>query len=245
MTPQITIFTCSYNKPQYVLEAINSVLAQTYTNFEYIILENSDDNLTRGLVHKIKDGRVQIIDADFDKKFRDKNYIESHLKNEYFPIARGNFITTLSDDDLLKPHCFEKHIDDFNEHKSRLANYHGYNIIYINSDIKEEVKPAIKDFGRHRTPRMRLDGGAMMFKADLLDKIDKPFFKCNWYDAHISDGLFLNKIARATTIYPINHILHTKRITPRSTHTYIDEEGKTRFFRPRRGWEHPYLKIDS
>lgn len=245
MPPAITIFTCSYNKPPYVQEAINSVLKQTFPNFEYIILENSNDGKTRKIVHQTQDSRVRIIDIDFTDQERNKEYTESRLKNDYFPQAKGKYIMVLADDDMLEPTCFEEHIKEFERDNKQMANFHACRVIYLDSDKPDEILPAIETFGPHLSPRQRIDGGSVMFKKELFTKIPQPYFKCNWFDAHISDGLFLNKLARVTTIYPINKILYIKRITKVSTHTFIDNTGTPRFFRPRRGWGHPILKIKA
>lgn len=236
--PDVTIFTCSYNKPRYVADAINSVLNQTFANFEYVILENSNDKVTRKMVHGITDKRVNIIDVDFSDTERDRIYVESRLKNNYYPQARGQFIMYLADDDILEPTCFAEHIQEFAQHPDYQANYHGYKITYLDSHKPDDIKPAIKTFGPHRSPKERMDGGSLMFKKDLLEAIPDPYFKCNWHDAHISDSLFLHKLSTVAVFQPINQILHTKRVTKISTHTFIDEAGVPRFFRPQYGWEH-------
>jgi len=245
ISPAITIFTCSYNKPLYVQDAINSVLKQTFTDFDYVILENSNDGETRKIVHKNNDKRVRIIDIDFTDEERNKEYVESKLKNDYFPQAGGKYIMVLADDDMLEPTCFEDHIKEFARDKKQTANFHACRITYLDSNKPDEILPAVKTFGPHRSPHQRMDGGSIMFKKELLTKITQPFFKTNWFDAHISDGLFLNKLARETIIYPINKILYIKRITKVSTHTFIDNTGTPRFFRPKKGWGHPILKVKA
>lgn len=244
-SPIVTIFTCSYNKPSYIQDTIDSILGQTFTDFEYIILENSEDGKTRKIVHKNKDPRIRIIDVDFSEEERNKEYVESRLKNDYFPKANGKYIMVLADDDLYEPSCFEEHIKEFEKDKSQMANFHACRITYLNSDKPDEILPAVKTFGPHRSPHQRMDGSSIMFNKDLLTKITQPYFKSNWFDAHISDGLFLNKLARETIIYPINKILCIKRITKISTHTFIDNTGTPRFFRPKKGWGHPILKIKA
>lgn len=237
--PEITIFTCSYNKPQYVLDAINSVLNQTYPNFEYVILENSNDDKTRNIVHSIHDLRVKIIDVDISDKERRRIYIESHLKNAHSPEALGKYIMYLADDDILDPSCFEEHIKKFEKDKTQRANYHGYKIIYLGTEKPDGIISATLTFGPRRSPKERMDGGSLMFAKDILKQLPLPYFKRNWFDAHISDSLFLNRISKAATIHPINKILHTKRVTPISVHTYINDDGIPWFFRPRYGFERP------
>lgn len=233
MNPRITIFTCSYNKPEYVGDAIDSVLAQTYKNFEYIILENSTDSTTRHLVHKYADERLKIIDVDLTEKEREKNYPESYLKNLYTPKARGEFIIYLADDDILDHSCFEEHTKQFDQHQEQSINFHGWKVFYVGSEKPDEVIAVKHRYGLNtrRRPGRRIDGGAVMFKKSLLKQISEPYFKLRWKDAHISDALFLNRLAQIATFYPIDKILHTKRFTNISSHSFVDSAGNISAYR--------------
>ena len=232
--PKITIFTCSYNKPQYISEAISSVLAQTYPDFEYIILENSTDGKTRNIVRSFKDSRIRLFEIDFSDKEREKIYVESHLKNTYAKEARGQFIMYLSDDDVLEPNCFAEHIQEFAKDVAQSINFHGWRVVYLDTNKPDEIIGVKNRYGLNtqRRPGRRIDGGSVMYKKELLVQITEPYFKLRWKDAHISDGLFLNRLAQTTTFYPINKILHIKRITKISTHGFIDQTGNANAYRP-------------
>ena len=95
--PKVTIFTCSYNKPLLIPDAIKSVLNQTFTDFEYIILENSTNPETREAVRNVKDKRINVIDVEFSDEWRNNQYAESRLKNIYSPQARGEYIMYLAE----------------------------------------------------------------------------------------------------------------------------------------------------
>ncbi len=224
--PKVTIFTCSYNKPEYVSEAIKSVLGQTFSDFEYIILENSTDSATKDVIRAIKDSRINVIDVEFSEQWRKNQYAESRLKNIYSPQARGEYIMYLADDDTLEPNCFEEHLKEFESNKNQRANYHAWRIKYLDSNEPERIAPAIYVFGNRHNPRNRLDGGAMMFEKNLLKELRRPYFKSNWQDAWISDGLFAKKLSLATDIYPISKILHTKRVTKLSAHRFVGPSGE-------------------
>ena len=225
--PEVTIFTCSYNKPQYISDAIDSVLSQTFTNFEYIILENSTDDKTRNIVHSYRDKRIKIIDRDFSDEDRKTFYMESNLKNIYSQQARGKYIMYLADDDILDLRCFEEHIKEFQKDENQKVNFHSYRIVYLGTDKPAEVIPANRMYGLHtdKRPNCYVDGGSVMFKKEMFEakEVYEPYFRVEWHHAHFSDGLFLNKLGRACTFYPINKILHTKRITEVSTHTFVDK----------------------
>lgn len=230
----ISVFTCSYNKPQYVNDAIFSVLAQTYGDFEYIVLENSTDEKTRNIVHQNNDPRVKIIDVELSDRQRQKYYPESQLKNVYTPKARGELIFYLADDDVLEPTCFEEHIKNFKENKSIDINFHGWKIKYLGTDKPDKVIGVNRRYGlnTNRRPGRRIDGGAVMFKKELLKQISEPYFKLRWKDAHISDALFLNRLAQIATLHPIKKILHTKRMTEVSNHDFVGESGELTNYRP-------------
>ncbi len=226
--PTISIFTCSYNKPKYVAEAMQSVLNQTFSDFEYFILENSTDGITRNIVHNIKDPRIKIFDEDIGPQDRRKTYPESYLKNKYFPLASGRYIMTLSDDDLLMPNCFEEHIKEFNTGKNKRANFHAVRVVHLNGKVPENILPANRIFGGGRDPNTRIDGGAIMFEKSLLEDLKHltlplksgaayPPFRGIWNMAHISDGIFIRHLSLLTNIYPINKVLHIKRHTQEST----------------------------
>ena len=216
----ITVFTCSFNKPKYVTEAMLSVLNQTYKDFEYIVLENSTDGVTKEVVSKIKDPRMTVIHEKINGWRRRKTYPESFLKNKYYPMARGKYILFLADDDLLEPDCLEEHMKDFENNPDHKANYHSLKITYLNKRFPDEIMRAERVFGKtwHNGPICRVDGGTLMHEKSLLDQLKQPYFRGIWSMAHVSDAYFAKHISNLTNLYPINKVLHIKRCTQNSTH---------------------------
>src|SRR5215470_565459 len=105
--PLASVFTPSYSKGAYAAEAIRSVLAQDFTDFEYWVLENSDDGgHTRSVIAPLLDDkRVIYQEAEFTPGERAERYPPAVLLNRYYPKATGKYIFYLSDDDLLDPRC--------------------------------------------------------------------------------------------------------------------------------------------
>ena len=73
----------------------------------------------------------------------------------------------LSDDDVLDPLCFQEHLADFELDKDHRANYHGYNIVYLGSNLPEKTIMRRKIFNLRHVPKISFDGGAMMFEKSL------------------------------------------------------------------------------
>ncbi|MCS6860982.1 MAG: glycosyltransferase [Abditibacteriales bacterium] len=99
MNPKVSVIIPAYNCARYIAEAIDSVLAQTYRDFEIIVVDDGSTDGTGEVVHRYAD-RVRYIRQD--------NRGPSGAKNTGIQVARGEFISTLDGDDLWLPHRLEK-----------------------------------------------------------------------------------------------------------------------------------------
>jgi glycosyltransferase involved in cell wall biosynthesis len=102
--PPITVLLAVFNGEQYLREAIDSVLAQTFTDFEFLII---DDGST--------DGSLQII-ADYAKRDPRLRVVTrpnkglTHTLNEGVALASGEFLARMDADDVCMPRRFERQI---------------------------------------------------------------------------------------------------------------------------------------
>lgn len=107
--PKISVIMPVYNASEYLPEAIESILNQTYSNFEFIILnDNSTDNsLTIIEKYHVIDKRIQLIN-------KTKNVGPATLRNEGIDVAKGEYIALMDADDISELTRFEKQIAVFN-----------------------------------------------------------------------------------------------------------------------------------
>ena len=100
--PFVSVLTPVYNGEAYLVECIESVLAQTYENFEYIIVNNCSKDATGEISRKYaqKDKRVRVVDSDtFRGVIGNHNYAFSL-------IAPGSkYVKVVSADDVIFPDC--------------------------------------------------------------------------------------------------------------------------------------------
>ena len=98
----VSILTTSYNREDYIGEAIESVLASTYTDFEYIIVDDCS-----------KDNTVEIIRqyAKLDNRIKffvnEKNLGDYANRNKAASYATREYIKYIDSDDLMYPHCLQ------------------------------------------------------------------------------------------------------------------------------------------
>lgn len=106
--PRVSVIIPTYNRKDYVQEAIDSVLAQTYTDYEIIVV---DDGST--------DGTGEALQARYGDRIRyvwQENQGESVARNRGIEMAQGEFIATLDSDDLWLPRKLEKQVAHLMEH---------------------------------------------------------------------------------------------------------------------------------
>jgi glycosyltransferase involved in cell wall biosynthesis len=103
--PEISVIMPVYNAEKYLKESIDSVLNQTFSNFELIILNDKSTDSSKVIIESYlaKDSRIVFVD-------KENNVGPASLRNEGFDLARGVFIALLDADDIAKPKRFEKQI---------------------------------------------------------------------------------------------------------------------------------------
>jgi glycosyltransferase involved in cell wall biosynthesis len=120
--PLVSVICLSYNHEAYVVEALNSVINQTYPNIELLI---ADDYSTDHSVGKIQDWLKNHPNVFF--LANEKNFGNTKTFNQLAKKARGEFIIDLAADDILLPNCIEKQVNAFQN-----SNYKNLGIVYGN-----------------------------------------------------------------------------------------------------------------
>lgn len=99
-----------YNSEKYLAEAIESVLNQTYRNFEFIIVNDGSQDNSLDIIQKYqkKDNRIILIDRE--------NKGLPYSLNEGISIARGEYIARMDADDICHPKRFKKQLEYMQMH---------------------------------------------------------------------------------------------------------------------------------
>jgi glycosyltransferase involved in cell wall biosynthesis len=103
MTPKVSVVVPCYNLGRYLDEAVGSVLAQTFTDFEILVVnDGSTDPETNRLLAGYRRDRTRVIESD--------NRGLSGARNRGIREARGAYVCALDADDLLEPEMLEKSV---------------------------------------------------------------------------------------------------------------------------------------
>lgn len=96
-TPAATIAMVTYNSARYLREAIESVLAQDFEDFELLICDDGSRDETWDIVTSYHDRRI--------RAFRNDNNLGEYInRNKALALARGRYLMYLDGDDYLYPH---------------------------------------------------------------------------------------------------------------------------------------------
>lgn len=221
---KIGIVTPSYNKPNYVLRAIDSIVQQSYKDWEYHIVDNSTDSgITRNVIREylsrlpndIRD-KINYKEEDFTKEFKKNNYVPSVITNKIFKEIIVDYLFYISDDDYIEYNCFDVLVEWFSRNLDKKIVYFKLSLLqesYSKTTVIGEL-PVLNTFGKVfgknlQTPLNYMDGGQIMFKKEILKDILYPFFPetSNPFDACHCDGLFLLKLCDKYYIHPVDYPL--------------------------------------
>ena len=106
----ITIAIPFYNAEDYLLEAIRSVFAQTYKDWELILIDDGSTDNSLKIAKSVKDDRVRVLSDGKNKRLAGR-------LNEVPKLAKYDFIARMDADDLMSPFRLEKQMEILNKNK--------------------------------------------------------------------------------------------------------------------------------
>ena len=132
LTPEVSIITANYNCENFLNETVDSILAQSFKNWELIII---DDNSTDNGVEIIKEYMVQ--NPRIVLLQNDVNLGAAKTRNRGIELAKGRYIAFLDSDDVWNPQKLEKQLA-FMQENTVPFTYTSYDLMDENSQMMGE-----------------------------------------------------------------------------------------------------------
>jgi glycosyltransferase involved in cell wall biosynthesis len=110
ITPEISIIVCTYNRAHYLNKGIESVLNQTFTNWELLIVDDGSCDNTFEIVNPYL-GQYNNI-----RYLKHQNKKQCYAKNAGIQASFGRYITLLDSDDSYKPNHLESRLEYMKAH---------------------------------------------------------------------------------------------------------------------------------
>ena len=104
MTPKVTVLLPVHNGEPFLAQAIESVLAQTFTDFEFVIVDDGSTDETPATVASFDDSRIRLL-----RNERNLGLVPS--LNSGLEAAAGEYIARLDHDDYCRPERLERQVE--------------------------------------------------------------------------------------------------------------------------------------
>ncbi len=206
--PKVTVLMSVYNGEKYLREAIDSILNQTFKDFESIIINDGSTDSSREIILSYNDPRIRLIDNE-------KNTGLTHSLNKGLQLAKGEYIARQDADDISLPERLERMTDFLDKNKD--VELLGSSFINIDEKGKE-LSVSLLNTDDKEIKNMLLSGnhfGFEMFRKRVMEKVG--FYREEFRYAQDYDLAL--RIAEVSKVANIKEPLYKYRITPNSIST--------------------------
>ncbi len=188
-SPCISVIMSVYNAEKYVGDCIRSILAQTFSDFEFIIINDASTDSSPEIIRSFKDKRIRLLNN------RERSY---PTRNKGLRVARGKYICIMDADDISLPHRFERQVQFMEQHPQYGLAGSGYRVLGKDRDLYRE-----SDYQKIKVQLMRNNcfiHPSVIIRHNLLKKHKLRYIRKYYYS---SDYDFL---ARAARYFPVTNI---------------------------------------
>ncbi len=195
----ISVIIPAYNAEKYLARAVNSVLAQTYSNFELLIIDDGSTDQTLSICESLRqnDARIKFV------KNKHEGLVNS--RNTGISLSKGEYITFLDSDDEYEPEFLHKMLIGITENKSDICIC-GYVSIYRDYN---EINNCLKDgehkvYNREQLTKLLLKGEVSshfwnkIYSRKIIDVLHYP--KEKYYEDVFMMNNLIQKINSAAAI---------------------------------------------
>jgi len=206
MKPLVSIIMPCYNAEHLINQSIDSVLAQTYDNWELLITDDSSTDNSVEVIERYceKDPRINLLVSK-------QNQGIAKTRNLSIESAKGRFIAFLDNDDLWMPDKLEKQVN-FMLEKGYAFTYTSYELIDNDGASMNKVilTQGVMNYGRYSKNTI-IGCGTVMIDRNIAGDIRMP-----QNDTSDDMALWLGLMRKGYNAYPLNEVLLKYRITNNS-----------------------------
>ena len=180
---KVTVFIPVYNREKYIGEAIESVLSQSFTNFELLIVDDGSTDKTLDIIQSYHDPRI---------------HLQCHRENSGIPATRntglvhahGQYIALLDSDDLAHPERLRKQVSFLDENPDYVQIGTWCRMIDAQGNALKRVRKqpiSYEDVHANLLFRCALTNRSVMGRTKIFKEYgyQPDFPRCQDYDLHV------------------------------------------------------------
>ena len=193
-TPVVSVVIPAFRSGTLILESIESVMVQTFQDFEVVIVDNNASEETRAAIKRALEKyplKIRVI--------HEPTQGNSSARNRGIMEARGEYIALLDDDDLMYPDRLESQISLARDNPKAtiiyglidVISYDGSRVVIprLAPTVEFFVRPVMEDHPRYRTdPPLLIGPSVMLFSRETAIKVG--LFDTSYNPFHTEDTDF-------------------------------------------------------
>lgn len=210
LIPRVSIIIPTYNRPKLLKKSIQSVLNQTFQNFEIIVINDGSTKDIKNI--EILDNRIKLIKTEHKGA--------GHARNIGLRESRGEYIAFLDDDDIFLKNKLEYQIDIMEKNKNYVISHTSYF-----SKIEDKlIKINSSNFRGHVFPKI-LVGCPIALPTVMIRKKFFDHSSIRFPEINFAEDIFLwIQILKNNLLLGINKPLSIINITNENTGNNINNQ---------------------
>lgn len=166
MKPFFSVIISVYNKASHISATIDSVLNQSYSEFEVIIINDGSSDGSKAILDALEDPRIQILHQD--------NKGVSHARNTGISMAKANYIALIDGDDLWHKDYLKRMYETIHAYSDHsvfsCAIAHKYNdsVVPVPYSFEQNSEVLILNYFKASEKHSALSGSSIVFNKDIL-----------------------------------------------------------------------------
>lgn len=213
LRPLVSVIMPTYNAEAYIADAISSVLAQTYTELELLVVNDGSTDGTASIIERFNDPRIRV--------FNRKNGGIGKARNLALEHMRGSFLCLCDSDDMLPPRSIELRLRALLADPS--AHFADGIVVVHDRSMKKVIRTFTPTFTGEPLIELASMTGSCFFGPSWMVRLD-PGMKLHFNTevTHAEDLMFFLSIADGRRYIHVDEATYHYRVTGHSSMSDID-----------------------
>ncbi|MBE5837197.1 glycosyltransferase family 2 protein [Butyrivibrio sp.] len=221
MSSKVSVVMSTYNDSKYIREAVESILNQSFLDFEFIIIDDASTDGTPEIIKNYNDSRIKLF-------VNESNLGLTKNLNKALKMASGCYIARMDGDDISYPQRLQEQVEYLDKHKdvyllgTAVQNIGASDLRWKLPDDSEDLKVRMLLHPVFAHP-------SLMFRKELVEEgiiYDESFRTAQDYD-------FVVRVSKNHKIGRLQHVLlnyrvHDRQISITSTNEQMDNASRIR-----------------
>ncbi len=163
--PLVSIITPTYNHEMFIAQCLDSVLAQTYTHWEQIVIDDGSSDRTGEIISQYNDKRIKYIRQENKGIWR-----LGEIYNDALRLSKGDYIAILEGDDFWPPYKLEVQMQSFRRTdavlswgRAKIVDSHGDLQAILPKDVK-----SLMDLSKEQVLGRLLLSNSFMYPCTII-----------------------------------------------------------------------------